>query len=228
MIAEIVPEAYDAAGRQVSQSFFQRQAPNAGLPFGLYISQPLSVKCESMRDVRRFLAECQYVSAQELFGKKYHWQPPEEFETLKKGACVDFSLWTWRQLLSMGYDARFVGGSHGRYGEGHAWIEYFQGDKCYLVEPLSRFAGDKFPRLSTLRYSPKMSVSWDGDSLKYFTHKRREFSPSWHSVAPLVWEWFFFWGWIWIRVIVRLPFGIGRKLRRKASGKPAKPSGVQP
>jgi hypothetical protein len=223
MIAEIIPEAYDAAGKQVSQSFFQRHAPNAGVPFGRYISQPLTVKCESMRDVRRFLSKCQYVTAKKLFGKKYHWQPPEEFETLKKGACVEFSLWTWRQMLSLGYDARFVGGSHGRYGEGHACVEYFQADKCYLVEPLLRLAGEKLPRLSTLRYSPKMSVSWDGNNLKYFTHKHQEFFPSWPSVVPLAWEWLLFWGWLWIRVIVRLSFGIGRKLWRKASGKPAKP-----
>ena len=225
MIAEVIPEAYDAAGKQVSQSFFQRQAPNAGIPFGRYTSQPLTVKCESMADVRRFLAGCRSVSAQELFGKKYHWQPPEEFETLRKGACVEFSLWTWRQLLSMGYDARFVGGSHGRYGEGHAWVEYFQGDKCYLVEPQWRMAAAKLPRLSTLRYSPKMSVSWDGKNLKYFTHKRREFFPPWRSVVPLASEWFLFWSWLWIRVIVRLPYRAAGKLRRNTSGKSATPSG---
>ena len=134
MVAETIPAAYDAAGRQVSSSFFQREAPRAARPMGRYISQPLTADCKSMRDIRKFLATCRIVSAQDLFGK-YYWRPPEEFERLKKGGCVDVSLWTWRQLLALGYDARFVGGFSGRYGDGHAWVEYFSDGKCFLVEP---------------------------------------------------------------------------------------------
>ena len=110
--------------------------------------------------MRKFLADCHVVSAQDLVGKPDHWQPPEEFERLKKDGCVDFSLWTWRQLLSMGYDARFVSGSCGRYGEGHAWVEYFGDGKCFLITPeLHSGWGDRLPRLSTLRYKPKLSVA---------------------------------------------------------------------
>jgi len=126
MIAEIIPEAYDAAGRQVSQPFVRRKGPHPTFPMGRYVSQPLTVKCNTMREVRKFLASCEYVSDKELFGKKDYWQPPEEFEKRRKGDCEDFALWTWRQLLSMGYDARFIGGASGRYGEGHAWVEFFQ------------------------------------------------------------------------------------------------------
>jgi predicted transglutaminase-like cysteine proteinase len=114
VIAETIPGSYDGVGRQVTSSFFHRKAPHAALPIGRYIGQPLTFKCQSIADVRRFLAACKAVSAQDLFGKRDYWQPPEEFERLKKGGCVDFSLWTWRQLLSLGYDARFVGGASGR------------------------------------------------------------------------------------------------------------------
>ncbi len=216
MIAEIIPEGYDATGRQVSQLFFQGKAPAAALPIGRYISQPLTVKCESIRDVRRFLAGCRGVSTQDLFGK-YCWQPPEEFERLKKGGCVDFSLWTWRQLLSLGYDARFVGGSSGRYRTGHAWVEYFQDGKCFLLEPQLRMIGDRMPRLTTLRYKPKISVSCHGTTLKYFAHKQSNFSPGWRLLVPLVWEWLVIWTRFWARAIPHLPL-VSRKLWRRREG----------
>ena len=216
MIAEIIPTAYDGAGRKVSSSVFQRKAPNAALPIGRYVSQPLTVKCESIRDVRQFLAGCRAVSAQNLFGKRDHWQPPEEFERLKKGGCVDFSLWTWRQLLSLGYDARFVGGSCGRYGEGHAWVEYFRDGKCFLIEPQLRMVGDRMPRLTTLRYKPKLSVALDEETLKYSVHKDRDFSPSWRLIVPLVWEWLAFWVWFWLRLTPRLPLLVRNLWKRRA------------
>jgi hypothetical protein len=174
----------------------------------------LTVKCESIRDVRRFLAGCRAVSAQALFGKRDHWQPPEEFERLKKGGCVDFSLWTWRQLLSLGYEARFVGGSCGRYGIGHAWVEYFRDGRCFLVEPQLRMVGDRMPRLTTLSYKPRLSVAWDGETLKYFVHEGSTFSPGWRMLIPLVWEWLLFWLWFWLRVIPRLPLFARNLLRR--------------
>ena len=92
MIAEIIPEAYDAAGRQVSQPFVRRKGPHPTFPMGRYVSQPLTVKCNTMREVRKFLASCEYVSDKELFGKKDYWQPPEEFEKRRKGDCEELRL----------------------------------------------------------------------------------------------------------------------------------------
>jgi hypothetical protein len=171
VIAETIPQAYDSTGRQVSQPFHRRKGPHPSFPMGRYISQPLTVNCKTMREVREFLVTCQYISDQELFGKDDYWQPPEEFEQRREGDCEDFALWTWRQLLDMGYDVRFIVGSSGRYGEGHAWVEYFQNGKWFLLEPLFCRVGDTMPRLSTLRYEPKLSVSWDGKTLKYFAHQ---------------------------------------------------------
>lgn len=135
MIAEVILEAYDADGHQVSQPFHGRRGLHSTFPMGRYVSQPLSVQCSTLEDVRRFLCGCRAVSDEELFGKRDYWQPPDEFEKRKAGDCEDFSLWTWRQLSAMGFDTRVVFGKHGRYGIGHAWVEFFEDGKCFLVEP---------------------------------------------------------------------------------------------
>jgi hypothetical protein len=181
---------------------------------GRYVSQPLSVKCNTIQEVRQFLRGCEYVSDQDLFEKEDYWQPPEEFEQRKQDDCEDFALWTWRQLLAMGYDARFIGGSCGRYRQGHAWVEYFQDGKCFLVEPLFRKISITMPRLSTLRYAPKLSVSWDGKTLRYFAHKDRESQPGWQLLAPLVREYLLFWSGYWLKNFYRLPQIAWNILRR--------------
>jgi hypothetical protein len=214
MIAQIIPEAYDATGRQVSQPFLRRKGPHPTFPMGRYVSHPLTVKCATMEEVRKFLTGCKYVSDEELFGKRDYWQPPEEFEKRKKGDCEDFALWTWRQLLEMGYDARFIGGSAGRYGTGHAWVEFCQDGKWYLLEPQRCSVGDVMPRLSTIRYEPKLSVSWDGETLRYFAHKKPSAGIGWKLLTPLVVDYFLFWSWFWIKNLHRLPFGAWRLLRQ--------------
>jgi len=181
---------------------------------GRYVSQPLTIHCSSIQEIRGFLAGCEYVSDKELFGKDDYWQPPEEFEKNRKGDCEDFALWTWRQLLSMGYDARFVGGTHGRFGAGHAWVEYFQDGNCYLVEPLrSRIAG-VLPKLSTISYVPKLSVSWDGKTLRYFSHKKPASKLTAHRLVPLVVDFAVFWTYFWFWNFWRLP-QYGWKLLRR-------------
>jgi hypothetical protein len=214
MIAGIIPEAYDAAGRQVSEPFHRRKGIHPTFPMGRYISQPLTVKCATMHEVRKFLAGCKYVSDEELFGKRDYWQPPEEFERRKKGDCEDFALWTWRQLLELGYNARFIGGVAGHYGSGHAWVEFLQDDKWYLMEPQRCWIGAVMPRLSTIRYEPKLSVSWDGKTLRYFAHKKPTSNLGWNLLAPLVVDYLLFWSWFWMRNIHRLPRGVWRLLRQ--------------
>jgi hypothetical protein len=214
VIAETIPDAYDSTGRQVSQPFLRRKGPHPTFPMGRYVSHSLSVKCKTIDEVRQFLRGCEYVSDKELFDKEEYWQPPEEFEQRKKGDCEDFALWTWRQLLQLEYDARFVGGSCGRYGAGHAWAEYFQDGKCFLVEPLFRKIGGTMPRLSTLSYQPRVSVSWDGKTLRYFAHKERTSQSKWRLLGPLVWEYLLFWSGFWLRNFYRLPLIAWKILRQ--------------
>jgi hypothetical protein len=185
------------------------------MPIGRYLSQPLAVQCSTISDVRKFLLTCRAVSDKELFGKEEYWQPPEDFEKIRKGDCEDFSLWTWRQFLSMGYDARLVLGRHGRYGIGHAWVSFQKDGKCYLVEPQLNLVGDRFPRLSTLRYQPRFSISWDGEKLTFYSHAKNRRVPSIGVLAALLPEWFLIWGRFALRVAYRLPVALIRRLVRK-------------
>jgi len=190
---------------------------------GRYVSQPLAVQCKNIQDIREFLRGCRGVSDQELFGKEDYWQPPEEFEKHKAGDCEDFSLWTWRQLLALGFEARIVFGRHGRYGIGHAWVMFFRDGKCFLVEPQARYLGLQLPRLSTLRYEPKFSVGWNGETLRYYAHKDDpEFHPRWNLIIPLLPEWIRIWGGFWLSFVFRYPYAKVKKLLRKARTAKAK------
>jgi hypothetical protein len=220
MIAEIIPEAYDGTGKQVSQPFIQRRRPLPTLPMGRYLSQPLAIHCRSFEEVRSFLRKCRAVSDEEQFGKLEYWLPPEEFEERKAGDCEDFSLWTWRQLLEMGLDARIVFGHHGRYGIGHAWTMFYAEGRCFLLEPQARWLGLRLPRLSTLRYEPRFSVAWDGRTLRYYVHREgNAFQPSFSWALSLLPEWIAIWGWFWLRVLVRLPYTLPRAFWRMAGRK---------
>jgi hypothetical protein len=160
---------------------------------GAYVSQPLPTKCKNLAEVRCFLITCRYVSDQAQFGKRDYWMPPQEFEQRKKGDCDDFALWTWRQLLAMGYDARFVVGHSGRYGSGHAWVTYTENGRTFLVEALAAWVTAKLPRLSTVRYQPGISVTWDGKRLHYYEHEKRKYDPSFREVIILLIEWLPWW-----------------------------------
>jgi hypothetical protein len=188
-----MPEWYDVEGRKVFRPDSRR---NSGFrptfPVGRFLSQPLKHWCIDLPDIRRFLAECKYVSDQEQFGRRDYWQPPEQFEGTKNGDCEDFALWSWRQLLHLNYPARFAMGSAGRYGEGHAWVTFQKGGKAYLLEPLSWPVGLKLPRLSILRYKPRFSISLGGEKISYFEHENRKINWSLYQIIPLVGEWLFF------------------------------------
>jgi Transglutaminase-like superfamily len=219
LIAEIIPEAYDATGRKVFRPDLRRKGPRPTFPMGRYIDHPLSVQCESIRDVRKFLATCRSVPDEEQFGKEDYWQPPEQFEQTRKGDCDDYALWTWRQFLAMGYDARVVFGRHGRYGIGHAWVSFCKDGKCFLVEPQFCRVGETFPRLSTLRYKPKWSVGCAGKNISFYEHEDRQFNLTFRVLLPLVGEWIWGWGRFWCWALPRIPLGLCRIMRRRLSSR---------
>jgi transglutaminase superfamily protein len=136
------------------------------------------------------------------------------FENTRKGDCEDFALWTWRQLLAIGYDARFVGGQCGRYGAGHAWVEFFEDGCCYLLEPQLWFLGQRMPRLNTLGYHPRLSVEWDGEKLSYFEHRDPSFRLSFLTLLDMLPEYLVIWGAFWLRSPVRVPRFIWHLLKR--------------
>jgi hypothetical protein len=220
VIAEIIPEAYDAIGRRVSRPFDRKHGPQPTFPLGRYAESPLSVSCARVEDVRRFLCGCKSVSDKEQFGKEDYWQPPDQFEKTKQGDCDDFAFWTWRQFLEFGYEARVVFGQAGRYGIGHAWVEFCQDGKWFLVEPQYCVVGPTFPRLSTVRFRPRFSVEWTGHKLAYYAHQKRRFRPRLAEIVPLASEWIMFWSWFWIRCAPKIPRIIWmcvRRFHRRAS-----------
>jgi hypothetical protein len=191
VIAEVIPGFYDFEGKRISRPSKKRHPSFVGRPMGSFISQPLKVVCRDLDEIRTFLSTCRYVSDREQFGVRDHWVPPEQFEQTRRGDCDDFALWTWRQLLGLGYSARFVTGLAGRYGEGHAWVSFHVHDQTFIVEPLLA-RHREFPRLETLRYRPIVSVEIADSGVKFFEHTNRVVAPSFRIVAPLVPEWILF------------------------------------
>jgi hypothetical protein len=157
MIAEPLPGCYDAVGKKVLRPDLRRHGVQPTFPLGRYTSHRLTVHCQTIEEVRKFLSTCKPVSGKEQFGRDDYWQPPEDFEKRRKGDCDDYALWAWRQFLELGYQARFVMGRSGRFGIGHAWVSIERGGKQCLVEPQLR---DKLPLLSIATYKPECSVEW--------------------------------------------------------------------
>jgi len=218
MIAEAIPAAYDAEGKKVFRPFDRRKGLRPTFPLGRYVSQPLAIHCHSIEEIRKFLIGCKSVSDKELFDKDDYWQPPDDFEKRKKGDCEDFSFWTWRQFMDLGYDARVVFGQHGRYGTGHAWVQFIQGGKCFLVEPQCCRLGDSFPRLSTLRYRPRFSVAWDGQNLAHYQHREHSPEVPIADVVRLLPEYVFFWGRFWLGSPITVPRVVWFQLKRFIKG----------
>lgn len=228
MIAEVFPRVYDAMGRVVfrpSKRRYSMFSPN--FPMGRHVTQPLSVRCRDLDEVRQFLMSCRYITDLRQFGRQDYWMPPEEFERRRQGDCDDFALWTWRELMLLGYPARFVCGSAGRYGAGHAWVTFERDGRTFIVESLAAWPGTTFPRLTTLRYQPMVSVSWDGRTLRYYEHRRERSAVSFITVAPYIPEW----GWYWLRTralicarLFRWLFGVSTRAASARIASPVTPS----
>jgi hypothetical protein len=214
MIAEVFPNAYDAAGRAVFRPSTHRYAKvSPNFPMGRHVTQSLSVLCGDLSEVRQFLLTCRYVSDSKQFGRPDYWMPPEEFERCRQGDCDDWALWTWRQLMRLGYPARFVCGRAGRYGAGHAWVTFERDGRTFIVESLAAWPGLTFPRLSTLRYQPMVSISWDGRTLRYFEHDPERSAILFLDAAPHIPEWV----WYWLRTKALICARVFRWLLRSAT-----------
>jgi hypothetical protein len=205
LIGEIIPDYYDVRGKKTFRPDLRRHSGfQSTFPPGRFLSQPLKTWFSDFTELRNFLSNCKYVSDQEQFGEEDYWQPPEDFEQLKKGDCEDFALWTWRQLMHMNYPARFVLGTAGRYGAGHAWIAFEKDGRFFLLEPLSWHVGMRLPQLSLIQYKPKYSMTWDGETISFYSHSDKKFDASPVRIAQLIFEWLAFWTYFWMRVTPRL------------------------
>jgi hypothetical protein len=205
MFAEIIPGAYDFNGKKIFRPGKHRHKVfHPTFPMGLFIRSELNNRCQSITEIRDFLRECRYVSDEEQFGCEDYWMPPDEFEKKKKGDCEDFALWTWRQLMDLGYSCRFVVGYAGKYGEGHAWLTAEKDNKRYIIEPLASGTAKKLPRLSFVRYRPEISVEWDGKKIHYYQHKAKEWWPTPREFIILPCQWLSFYMVLTLKLIMML------------------------
>lgn len=175
MIGEIDPQRYDCEGRIIL--FPLRE----GLPlrdeFLAYLSGDLTVKCNSLGEIQVFLGKCRYVRDADQFGVGDYWMRPQHFERVRRGDCEDFALWTWRQLLAMGLEARLVLGRVGR--DRHAWVTFSDSERHYIFEPTIR-RRRKLSRLEISIYEPDVSISLRENGIVCYRHEPRDYrlSPS--------------------------------------------------
>jgi hypothetical protein len=215
MIAEPYPEFYDACGHKIFRPgrWHRSQGFRPTLPMGRNLTQQLKHRCRSVDEMRRFLATCRY-SREERYNERQYWQPPEEFERTKAGLCADFAIWAWRQLIDMGYESRFVGGKAGKFGEGHAWVTFRMDGKWLLLEPQMWYLGLRMPRILTLRYHPRVSVGWDGESVSHYEHEERKTDPGFSKLPGLVGEYLDIYGRFWVKVALTILMALGRRVLR--------------
>ena len=176
MIAPIDERYYDCEGRVTLLPKKGSLNFHPTFAMGTYVTCECAVTYESLEDVRGFLRSCRYASDYRQFGVPDYWMRPDQFEESRTGDCEDFSLWTWRQLLAMGYDARFVLGRVGYGRQLHAWVSFVQDGTHYLVEPVAaRYR--KLSRLSVMLHEPELSVAYESGRLVYRQHEPRDYRP---------------------------------------------------
>ena len=74
------------------------------------------------------------------------------------------------------------------------------------------------PRISTLRYHPKVSVAWDGKKILYFDHEDRKAEPPLRGVPGLVAEWLLLRPRLWIQLVYLLPLALARQIGSRIFG----------
>jgi hypothetical protein len=108
-----------------------------------------------------------------------------------------------------------VGGKAGKFGAGHAWVVFKKDGTWFLLEPQLWLLGLRMPRISTLRYHPKVSMAWEHNKILYFEHEDRNTDPPIRRLPALLAEWFQIWGKFWIRLGYRFPVLLTRRLWSK-------------
>ena len=117
--------------------------PGSRRHFSHYLDGESSVRVESIDEMVEWLLECQYVTDANLFKERDLWQHPSAFESLRRGDCEDFALWTWRKLGEVGIEAEFYVGrvrcDHTDVlDRHHAWVVFLLDGDEFLFEPASK------------------------------------------------------------------------------------------
>lgn len=146
--------------------------------FRWYFEGDSSVTVRTLDDVLDWLLDCAYVSDPDLFNERDFWQHPRTLEHLRKGDCEDFSIWAWRKLVELDYDAEFVAG---RCSEpqcslkGHTWVLFQQDETPFLFDPVLRKRRTMIRPLDEVRqeYTPEVSVDHQFKRYAYAGYYRR-------------------------------------------------------
>jgi hypothetical protein len=147
-----------------------RYGAGARRDFGWYLEGESRVAVASVDEVQDWLLGCQYLRDPDLFHEADFWQHPLTFEHLRKGDCEDFSLWAWRKLVEMGYDAELVAGRCLHAGEPaccHTWILFRNDDRSFLFDPVVRERTRMICALDEVRAAYLPEVSVDGRLTRY-------------------------------------------------------------
>ncbi len=140
--------------------------------FPWYFEGCSSVAVQSLEEVQTWLMDCAYVRDPDLFHEPDFWQHPCTFEQLRRGDCEDFSIWVWRKLVELGYEAELVAGrslQQGARAAGHVWVLFTKNDTRYLFDPVVRDRQTMIQPLEKIRhaYVPEVSVDNRFDRYAY-------------------------------------------------------------
>ena len=138
--------------------------------FRWYFEGESTIPVTSLAEVQDWLLGCAYVRDPDLFQTADFWQHPLTFEQLRRGDCEDFTLWAWRKLVRLGYDAEFVAGHAAQPGAcpgGHTWILLRDGGEPRLFDPVLRRRALMIRPLEAVRYEDVPEVSVDRRFARY-------------------------------------------------------------
>jgi hypothetical protein len=169
MKAKALPIFYDFDGKRIENLEILKKLnyDKANVLYRIVLSE-LNYYYHNIKELKSFLVECEYIEDSKQYGLEDYWMEPRHFEYKKKGDCEDFALYTWKQLLRMGYEARFVVGTVGKK-KGHAWCTVIVDRKKYIVDPV--LAKHSIIPIFVLKdYRPIVSVGYKWNKPIYYLH----------------------------------------------------------
>ncbi|MFQ5569275.1 MAG: hypothetical protein ACE5G0_06345 [Rhodothermales bacterium] len=138
--------------------------------FCWYFEGKSVVEVRSIEEIQEWLLGCGYARDPDLFHEADFWQHPCTFEQLRKGDCEDFSLWAWRKMVRLGYDAEFVAGRSlhpGCQAVGHTWVLFRQDGRTYLFDTIMQDREEMIRPLEEVAHEYNPEVSVDGTLTRY-------------------------------------------------------------
>jgi hypothetical protein len=159
--------------------------------FADYLAGPSTVDAQSFESIEEFLRGCTYVDSP---SRANDWTKlTAEFESTRVGNCLDHSLWAWRKMIELGYDAELVIGlSHPNRQavRRHAWVAFHTETEHVYIETT-----EKRPDVIMFRvvepdvdeYWPEVGVRHDCQRVGYngmIRHHKLKTGARWQDAGP--------------------------------------------